>query len=561
MLRAASEQRDRAVCMQAQAEEAREGAQKQLDDALRKLADAESMLQQHRREHEQPLQPYAYAAGRPPSRDGSQRPLSRDGSTNVQRPQSRRSGAVPPNVGALQQTQILEVDTGTPLDSPIQMPPYPATPSVAHFLTNDDQATFRSRPTTADTDASGQSYALGNRVGSGAAAAEGDGGAAVDSDVARENRQLRAILSDMRAEMERLQHLSKSDSHVELLEREKKALQDKLLQSEAHIKRLTGEREQLISQNNTLRAELRRAKEVLQQLQQQNVHDEASMHDTGAREAEASGRAGLGKAARGGHGGVPQIGGDAGGGRGRIHKIEETMQQLVTRNVRMRSQLEEEMAMFGNAPHVAFMKENRHVPTDERNRPVYVDDRNRPVYLDDIDRAAYMQDEHGYVYAHHAHYDHDLAYADAAARPARRAGAGHKHKNGVPNMTANAFADIGIQGVGLPHYDALGDYYDEPLASYGAQGIGSSKARPDMADPSTRIRRRLQEVRESLSLAGRNTEVKERPKVVGNTLRQTESQSKALTRVAISASKKKAVKNYAWEAAGAGANRSEDDER
>ena len=44
---------------------------------------------------------------------------------------------------------------------------------------------------------------------------------------------------------------------------------------------------------------------------------------------------------------------------------------------------------------------------------------------------------------------------------------------------------------------------------------------------------RVQRVRESLCLAGHSTAVKDRPGLVGNSERTTESQNRALTRVAL----------------------------
>ena len=121
--------------------------------------------------------------------------------------------------GSVQQAQILEVDIGTPLDSPIQMPPYPVTPSVAQFFVGTDTL---SRPTTADTEGGGVV-----RTTSG------------EGELSVENRRLRSVIADMRQEMERLQQqqggVRDNAMRVEQLELERRELAAKLAKAEAHV--------------------------------------------------------------------------------------------------------------------------------------------------------------------------------------------------------------------------------------------------------------------------------------------------------------------------------------
>lgn len=236
--------RDRAEAAQVQAEAGRESAESARAEAHGLLMQAkdkilaltgEVMALKERRE--------AWGGGGlegdGPSTLGTSRPHSRDGG----RPPSRKGYGVPPHVGSVQQAQILEVDTGTPLDSPIQMPPYPVTPSVAHFFVGTDTM---SRPTTADSEAGGGAV----RTASG------------EGDFASENKRLRSVIGDMRREMERLQQLQgamrDSAGRVEQLELERRELAAKLAKAEAHVKRLQAERDRLITENNGLRADLRR---------------------------------------------------------------------------------------------------------------------------------------------------------------------------------------------------------------------------------------------------------------------------------------------------------------
>ena len=220
--------------------------------------------------------------------------VSKDAHALAQHPDK---GTRPKNLSV--DADVLEAET--PLDSPIQMPPFPATP-VPH------NHNLSSRPTTADTDMwrSRPATAEGPRPGTadGAAAAttgpsaaehgagpstrpataEGvreaaeavgrhaDSGEQASRAVAEarrlrvrlaeleeQNDRLRSVVAQMRSEMERMTAHKSGAAAAGEMDEEKEVLVQKLLQTEAVLRRVTSERDKLISISNVLRADLKRA--------------------------------------------------------------------------------------------------------------------------------------------------------------------------------------------------------------------------------------------------------------------------------------------------------------
>ena len=213
--------------------------------------------------------------------------------------------------------KVETLDTDTPLDSPIQMPPFPATP-VPH------NHNLSSRPTTADTDmwrsrpATAEGLRPGTAEGGGGtrpATAEGvrEAAAGVEAsvrprtadtgvdaarasadarrlrvrlgEVEEQNDRLRAVVAQMREEMERLTS-SKAAAGAAAVGNEhedKEALAERLRQTEAVLRRVTAERDKLIAISNMLRADLKRAQTAAGA---QDAGSPPSLH-AGGREKQA----------------------------------------------------------------------------------------------------------------------------------------------------------------------------------------------------------------------------------------------------------------------------------
>ena len=147
-----------------------------------------------------------------------------------------------------------EQDYGTPLDSPIQMPPFPETPQIGDYPPGrwfGGGDVVRSRPATAEGHGSRPATAEGH--GSRPATAEGLGEHELQhrlrlrvKEVEDQNEKLRKVVAGMRHEMERIGSAAAGD------------LQERVLAAEEAVRRLSAERQRLIQTCNRLRADLMR---------------------------------------------------------------------------------------------------------------------------------------------------------------------------------------------------------------------------------------------------------------------------------------------------------------
>jgi len=144
-------------------------------------------------------------------------------------------------------------DLDTPLDSPIQMPPFPVTPALpAHF-----PADISSRPTTADS--AGQSRPRTAELPpSRPRTAELAGGDAEArrlrtriAELEAQNERMRLVVSEMRAEMERLDGAGGGAADARARTADERA------------RRTAAERDTLIGISNGLRAEVKRLRVAL----------------------------------------------------------------------------------------------------------------------------------------------------------------------------------------------------------------------------------------------------------------------------------------------------------
>jgi hypothetical protein len=144
-------------------------------------------------------------------------------------------------------------DLDTPLDSPIQMPPFPVTPALpAHF-----PADISSRPTTADSAAPSRPRTA-ELPPSRPRTAELAGGDAEArrlrtriAELEAQNERMRLIVSEMRAEMERLDRAGGGAADARARTADERA------------RRTAAERDTLIGISNGLRAEVKRLRVAL----------------------------------------------------------------------------------------------------------------------------------------------------------------------------------------------------------------------------------------------------------------------------------------------------------
>jgi hypothetical protein len=231
--------------------------------------------------------------------------------------QGRDTGARPAGI----RVDSLEADT--PLDSPIQMPPFPATPvphnhNLSSRPTTADTDMWRSRPTTAEgvrpatrdgarstrpgtadgegggtrpTTAEGVREAA-EGVGRSRAAEAGEQAAHAAAEVHRlrgrlgeveeQNTRLRGVVAQMREEMERMTS-GRAAALQGGTDEEKEVLIERLRQTEAVLRRVTSERDKLISISNMLRADLKRAQSAAQPQRGPLREVQSSLADLDAR--------------------------------------------------------------------------------------------------------------------------------------------------------------------------------------------------------------------------------------------------------------------------------------
>ena len=203
-----------------------------------------------------------------------------------------------------------EQDYGTPLDSPIQMPPFPETPQVGEYPPGrwfgaGDMA--RSRPATAEGHASRPGTAEGQATRPSTADGVGgdDGHPRLRQrvrEMEEQNEKLRKVVAGMRHEMERIGSAAAGEMH------------ERVTAAEEAVRRLSAERQRLIQTCNRLRADLMRC-------------TLGASADVSPVSPGAAPNAGAGAAADGGAGGHDG---------GALLGIAQSMQELVRRNAALR---------------------------------------------------------------------------------------------------------------------------------------------------------------------------------------------------------------------------------